>query len=496
MLQYLDIYLAVGFLFLLSLFASQLSDRTKIPALLLFIVVGMLAGSGGPGGIVFTDAHLANQIGSIALMFILFSGGFDTRWVEVKPIVPIGTVLATLGVFLTAVFLAIFACLVLGMTPIEGMLLGSIISSTDAAAVFSILRNQKCGLKGDLKPLLEFESGSNDPMAIFLTMAVLGLIKNPDTSIVGLFLRFVGQMILGGALGFACGRAASFIVNRMRITNESLYPVFGISVVLTTFGLSNAMGGNGFLAVYICGIVLGNSDFLYKHSLDKFHAGLANIMQIGMFLILGLLVNPGDLKGVAWAGVLSAVFLMLVARPLTIFITTFRTKYVLNEKLLIGWTGLRGAVPIILATYPMLDNYPQAGYIFNLIFFVVILSVLVQGQTLTPAARLLGLDVPFKPSPQYPLEFTRTVQTGSEETREVEITKDSQTVGCTVQELGIPAGVTILLVERKGKFLIPKGDTAMTPGDTLLLFGEREKLPDVVGKLEKKVDRGMSGRSA
>ena len=268
MLQHLDIYLAIGFLFMLSLFAGQLSDRTKIPALLLFIVVGMLAGSGGPGGIVFTDAHLANEIGSVALMFILFSGGFDTRWSEVKPIVPIGTLLATVGVFLTAVFLGVFAWLVLGMTPIEGMLLGSIISSTDAAAVFSILRNQKCGLKGNLKPLLEFESGSNDPMAIFLTMAVLGLIKNPDTSILGLFLRFIGQMILGGVLGFACGRAASFLVNRMRIANESLYPVFGISVVLSTFGLSNSMGGNGFLAVYICGIVLGNSDFIYKHSLN------------------------------------------------------------------------------------------------------------------------------------------------------------------------------------------------------------------------------------
>lgn len=490
MLQYLDMYMVVGFLFLISLMAGQVSYRTNIPALLLFIFIGMLAGNGGIGGIEFSNAPIANSIGNIALMFILFAGGFDTSWDEVKPILGIATVLATLGVFLTAVFLAVFAWLVLGMDPIDGLLLGSIISSTDAAAVFSILRNQKCGLKGHLKPLLEFESGSNDPMAIFLTMAVLGVIKNPDSGVFGLFVTFIGQMILGGVLGFVCGKMASFLMNKMRISNESLYPVFGISVVLLTFGLTNSLGGNGFLAVYICGIVLSNSDFIYKHSLNKFHAGFANIMQVGMFLILGLFVNPWELKEVAWAGVLASLFLMFAARPLSVFISMFKTNYTLKEKTLIGWTGLRGAVPIILATYPMLDNYQYAGYVFNLIFFVVILSVLVQGQTLTMVARLLHLDIPFKPSPQYPLEFTKTAQAGDEETREVDIENHSKVVGKKVQELKFPAGVAILLIERKGRFLIPKGDTVMTPGDTLLIFGERKKLPEVVKKLGEKVHEG------
>lgn len=485
MLQYLGIYLVVGLLFLTSLLAGQLSDRTRIPALLLFIFVGMLAGSGGPGGIVFDNAQVANEIGSIALMFILFSGGFDTSWHEVKPIVPVGTVLATWGVFLTALFLGVFAWLVLRMSFIEGMLLGSIISSTDAAAVFSILRNQRVGLKGNLKPLLEFESGSNDPMAIFLTLAVLGVIKRPDAPLLSLFLKFVAQMILGSAFGFACGKAACFLVERMRIANESLYPVFGISVVLSTYGLASSLGGNGFLALYICGIVMGNADFLYKHSLNKFHAGVANIMQIGMFLILGLLVNPWELKNVAGAGLLVAVFLMLVARPASVFLSMIRTKYTRNEKILIGWTGLRGAVPIILATYPLLQGYPRAGYIFNLIFFVVLLSVLVQGQTLRPAAQLLGLDIPFKPSPQYPLEFTRTAQTGTEQTREVEVLENSVVAGKEVRELVFPAEVSILLVNRGKRFLIPKGDTVLMPGDTLLLFGEKQHLAPVVKKFHE-----------
>lgn len=487
MFEYLNIYLVAGILFMISLFAGQVSDRTKIPSLLLFIGVGMLAGSSGPGGIVFNDARIANEIGSVALMFILFSGGFDTRWKEIKPIVPIGTALATLGVFLTAVFMAAFAWLVLGFTPIEGMLLGSIISSTDAAAVFSILRNQKCGLKGTLKPLLEFESGSNDPMAVFLTLAVLGLIEDPNTSVPNLFLKFVIQMIFGGALGLLSGKAACRFVEKIRMSNESMYPVFGISVVLFTYGLSTSLGGNGYLAVYICGIVMGNKDYLFKRSLAKFHDGFANLMQISMFLVLGLLVNPNELKSVVWAGMLTSLFLMFGARPLAVFLTMFKSRFSLNEKALIGWTGLRGAVPIILATYPMLAGYPHAGYIFNLIFFVVITSVLCQGQTLTFAARLLHLDVPFTPAPRYPLEFTKTNESETEETREVDIAQNSAAAGKRVQELDFSEDTTILLISRDNRFLIPKGDTEINPGDKLLLFGERKKLKSAVRKLEEKI---------
>jgi cell volume regulation protein A len=299
-------------------------------------------------------------------------------------------------------------------------------------------------------------------------------------------------MILGAVLGFVCGKGVHFLAERMRIGNEALYPVLGVSIVMTTFGLASALGGNGFLAVYICGIVVGNADFIYRHSLDKFHAGLSNIMQIGMFLILGLLVNPGDLRGVAAAGMMTGLFLMFVARPLTVFLTMIKTRYSAREKILIGWTGLRGAVPIILATYPMLENYEHAGYIFNLIFFVVILSVLVQGQTLTPVAKLLGLEAPYRAPTKYPLEFTRTPETETEQTREVEIMKDSRVAGSAVQDLAFPAGVTILLISRGTKFLIPKGGTIMMPGDTLLLFGEKQKLHQVVRKFEEREPPGTA----
>ena len=487
MLRFLDPYLIAGLLFIMSLFAGRISDKTKIPALLLFLFVGMLAGTSGPGGIEFNNALMANHIGAVALMFILFSGGFDTRWSEVKNIIKEGTILATVAVFITAAMIAAFAWKVLGLDPALSMLIGAIISSTDAAAVFSILRNQACGLRGSLKPLLEFESASNDPMAIFLTLTVLGYIANPDVPLPALFGRFIVQMLLGGILGFAFGWIASKLVERMQIDNESLYPVFGIGLVLLTFGLTDTLGGNGFLALYVCGIVMGNGDYLFKRNLAKFHEGLAMLMQISMFLVLGLLVNPVELKSVIVPGLLISLFLMFIARPFGIFLTMIKTPYSINEKLFIGWTGLRGAVPIILATYPLLENYPQANYVFNLIFFVVITSVLIQGKTLTHAAVLLKVDVPFKISPRYPLEFTKTHQTDGEETREVDIAADSVVSGKMVMELGTPPGVTILLIHRRNRFLIPKGDTFLMPDDILLLFGEKKQLHYMEKKLEERV---------
>lgn len=487
MLQFLDPYLIVGLLFLMSLFAGRISDKTKIPALLLFLFIGMLAGTNGPGGIEFDNALVANHIGSVALMFILFSGGFDTQWDEVKGIIKEGIILATVAVFATAALIAVFAWKVLRLDPMLSMLIGAIISSTDAAAVFSILRNQACGLRGSLKPLLEFESASNDPMAIFLTLTVLGYIVNPNISLSVLFGRFMVQMLLGGILGFTFGKVACRFVERMQIDNESLYPVLGIGLVLLTFGLTDSLGGNGFLALYVCGIVMGNGDYLFKRNLAKFHEGLATLMQISMFLVLGLLVNPVELKSVIAPGLLVSLFLMFVARPIGIFFTMIKAPYNINEKLFISWTGLRGAVPIILATYPLLENYPQAKFVFNLIFFVVLTSVLIQGKTLTHVAALLKVDVPFKISPRYPLEFTKTPETDNEETREVDIAADSVVCGNMVMELGTPPGVTILLIHRRNRFLIPKGDTFLMPDDTLLLFGEKKQLQNMERKLKERV---------
>ena len=485
MLVYANPFLVAGLLFFLSLVAGTLSERIKVPALILFLAIGMFAGVDGPGGLIFDDFEDANDIGTVALAFILFSGGFQTRWNDIRPVAVQGVVLSTLGVLLTAVLMAIPIVLLPPFDYKDAFLLGAIISSTDAAAVFSILRTQKVGLSGSLKPLLEFESGSNDPMAVFLTLAALNWMKSPDVPLAQMTVKFVVQMAAGGLIGLLMGHCACWLIQRLRVENEALYPVWGISIVLATFGLSETVYGNGYLAVYVCGIVMGNGDFLYKHSLQRFHEGFAWLMQIAMFLVLGLLVNPRELAKfpVISVGLLISAFLMFVARPLAVFVCTSLSRLNVREKLFISWTGLRGAVPIILATYPLTEGHDDARYIFNLIFFVVLTSVLIQGKTLARAAQWLKLDTWVRAARSYPLAFDRTPGIGSEETREIDISPDAAVVGHTVSELEIPEGVTILLINRGSKFLIPKGGMRLEPDDTLLLFGERARLSEVEREL-------------
>ena len=490
MLEYVDPFLVAGLLFFLSLVAGTLSERIKVPGLILFLAIGMLAGENGPGGLQFDDAVTTNSIGTFALAFILFSGGFDTQWDDVRPIVRQGLVLSTLGVFLTALFMALpLACLP-RFSFKDAFLLGAIISSTDAAAVFSILRTQKVGVKGKLKPLLEFESGSNDPMAVFLTITALKWLSSDSVPVAQLAANFVVQMVAGGAVGWMMGRLSCAMIERLRVENEALYPVWGISIVLFTFGLANSVNGNGYLAVYVCGIVMGGQDFLYKYSLQRFHEGFAWLMQIVMFLVLGLLVNPVELinRSVIGLGLLVSAFLMFAARPAAVFLCSALSDSSFREKLFVSWTGLRGAVPIILATYPLTEGHPQARFMFNLIFFVVLTSVILQGKTLATVARWLGLDATVRVAPSYPLSFDRTPGSGSDETREVDILPDAAVIGSTVSELKFPEGVTILLINRGSRFLIPKGGTQIEAGDTLLIFGERARLSSVEQALTERGD--------
>ena len=490
MLEYVDPFLVAGLLFFLSLVAGTLSERIKVPGLILFLAIGMLAGENGPGGLQFDDAMATNSIGTFALAFILFSGGFDTQWDDVRPIVQQGLVLSTLGVFLTALFMALpLACLP-RFSFKDAFLLGAIISSTDAAAVFSILRTQKVGVKGKLKPLLEFESGSNDPMAVFLTITALKWLSSDSVPVAQLAANFVVQMVAGGAVGWMMGRLSCTMIERLRVENEALYPVWGISIVLFTFGLANSVNGNGYLAVYVCGIVMGGQDFLYKYSLQRFHEGFAWLMQIVMFLVLGLLVNPVELinRSVIGLGLLVSAFLMFVARPAAVFLCSALSDSSFREKLFVSWTGLRGAVPIILATYPLTEGHPQARFMFNLIFFVVLTSVILQGKTLATVARWLGLDATVRVAPSYPLSFDRTPGSGSDETREVDILPGAAVIGSTVSELKFPEGVTILLINRGSRFLIPKGGTQLEAGDTLLIFGERARLSSVEQALTERGD--------
>jgi len=482
------ILIGIALVLVLSVFASKVAERFGIPALLLFLALGMLLGSEGPGGIYFDDPALAQFVGVVALTLILFSGGLYTDWNGIRPVLWQGTILSTLGVFLTALVMSIFAKALLGFSFLEGLLLGSIVSSTDAAAVFAILRSKGLGLKGRLRQLLELESGSNDPMAVFLTIVAIQLIIQEITSPSSLLFFFVRQMVLGAAFGYGMGRGIVFLVNRLRLGYDGLYPVLTLSLVLLTYGLADFLGGNGFLAVYLAGIIVGNRDFIHKRSLLHFHDGLAWLMQITMFLTLGLLVFPSRLAPIAGIGLLLAGCLMFAARPLGVFLCLLPFRLGWRENTFTSWVGLRGAVPIILATYPYLAKLPQADLIFNIIFFVVLTSVLFQGTSVPLAAKWLQVDVPEPVRPLYPIEYT-PIEGLKTSLRELFIPAGSPAAGKRIVELKLPAGFLIILVARGGEFLVPGGGTRIETGDTLLVLTEEEifqQVNDQIGRTERK----------
>lgn len=472
-------------LLLVSVLVSKISDRFGIPALLLFLLLGMVLGSDGPGGIYFDDPALAQFVGVMALILILFSGGLDTEWDRVRPVLKEGLLLATFGVFLTALAVGLFATMLLDLSLTEGLLLGAIVSSTDAAAVFSILRSKGISLKGRLKPLLELESGSNDPMAIFLTIGLIQLLTAPDTSPLSLVGLFILQMGVGAVMGYGMGKVMLFFVNRSRLGYEGLYPVLTLSLVFLTFGLTDALNGSGFLAVYLAGIVLGRSDFIHKRSLLRFHDGLAWLMQITMFLVLGLLVFPSELAPIMGVGLLIAAFLMFVARPVSVFISLLPSGFNWRAKTFISWVGLRGAAPIILATFPLLAGLPQADLIFNVVFFIVLTSVLLQGTTLSPVARWLRVDAPAVPKRTYPLEYNPMAGLKGE-LKELPIPSDSVMAGKAIVELGLPAHFLIVLIARDSDFVVPSGGTAVQGGDTLLVLSDKASFDDVVARFDLK----------
>jgi cell volume regulation protein A len=461
-------------LLLMGIFSSKLSEKFGIPALILFLGIGMLAGSDGPGGIYFNNAGMAKLFGTIALVYILFSGAMETDWVSVRPVLARGILLSSVGVFITAIAVGLFARVILHFSLKEGMLLGAIVSSTDAAAVFTVLRSRNIGLKGNLKQLLEFESGSNDPMAVFLTVTLIQFM-GADLKANQMVLSFVISMSCGAVLGLGIGKISSLVFNRIHLDYEGLYPVLSITIVMMVYSLTEILRGNGFLAVYIFGIVLGNSDFPYKRSLTRFHNGLAWLAQIAMFIVLGLLVIPSQLVGIIGPGLMISVFLMLIARPIAVFICLFRSSFTFNEKILASWAGLRGAVPIILATFPLMVGYPGSNKIFNIVFFIVLTSVLLQGKLLLPLAQWLKVYYPIKHRPRYPLEFDKTEDIDTQ-SREYDILPESSVVGKDISEIGLPRETLILLIRREKRFIVPKGNTKLHAHDTLLILAKQEDL--------------------
>ena len=473
----------IAALIFIGVIASKVSFRFGIPALLLFLLLGMLAGSDGIGGIYFADAFLAQSLGIVALALILFAGGLDTQWGDVRPVLKEGWLLATLGVLITAMIFGGLIHLVFDLSFLEALLLGCIISSTDAAAVFSVLRSKSISLKGKLRPLLELESGSNDPMAVFLTTSVLMLMTQPDIPVGGLFIRFVMQMMVGAGVGYAMGKAIPAVVTRIKLEYEGLYPVLTLALVLLCYGLASLMGGNGFLAVYLAGIAAGNQEFIHRRSLLRFHSGLAWLMQITMFTVLGLFVFPSQLPQVAYDGFKAALVLIFIARPLSVFISLIPFKFSIKEKTLISWVGLRGAVPIILATFPMLAGIPISGFIFNVVFFVVLISTLLQGTTIPAVAAKLGVDAPLAPTLEYPLEYNpvRGLQ-GS--LRETIIPPGSPAIGKSIMALRLPKTFLVVLIGREDRFIIPNGGTIVRPEDRLLVISEDAPFIETQKRLE------------
>lgn len=371
--------LIVSLLLLLAILASDLSRRLKVPAPLLFLCTGMLAGSDGIGGIYFDNVAMAQDIGIIALSFSLFSGGLDTEWKLVKPIFWPGVALSTLGVLVSTSLVAVFAHWLLQFTLMEGFLLGAIVSATDAAAIFSLFRSRHFLVKRNLRILVEFESGSNDPMAILLVFIILQMMKNPEFTAFNLSTMFLKQVLGGIIIGILVGKAAVFLFKRMKLEYKELYPIFTISLVLFTYGATSMLGGSGFLATYLLGIVIYQQEFHHKYNIKKFHAAFTWLCEISIFLVLGLLVFPAQLHEVFDLDLALPFFLIFFARPLSVFVSMALSSYSTKEKFLVSWLGLRGAVPIVLATFPMVMGIPKANTIFNLVFYIVLNSFLIQG---------------------------------------------------------------------------------------------------------------------
>lgn len=480
MLQTILLFMAV--LIFISILVGRIGNRLGIPALLLFLGVGMLFGSDG-FGINFDNLDIAEGIGTVALCIILFSGGMHTKFKDIKPVIGQGIALATAGVLLTAGITGVFVWWLggemlpsMGITLLAGFLLASVMSSTDSAAVFAILSSSNIKLKNNLRPTLEFESGSNDPMAYMLTITLISLIqKGGHPDILQVALSIILQLVIGAAAGYIIGKLGVKLLNRIKIDNEVYYPVIVVTLCIFMFSFTYFIKGNGYLAVYIGGLIIGNSKFVTKRTTLKFFDAVAWLSQIVMFLTLGLLVNPKELFPVALPALLIGLFMIFIARPISVFITLapFR-KVGFKDKLFISWVGLRGAVPIIFAILPLTAGIPHAGFIFNVVFFITLLSVLLQGTLLTKVAQWLNLSSPFHERQRmedFDIDIPEDI--GSLST-EVEVTDYALRDGNKLMEMPLPDDALVVLVKRGTNYFIPKGKTEIHKGDKLLVMMNSE----------------------
>ncbi|MCC8018526.1 MAG: potassium/proton antiporter [Rikenellaceae bacterium] len=455
-----------------SILAGKAGSRFGIPALLLFLGVGMLFGSDGLG-IEFNSPAMAQFIGMMALSIILFSGGMDTSFAEIKPVLGQGIVLATVGVFITTLITGTFIWLIFReFMFVEALLLAAVMSSTDSASVFSILRSKRQGLKQRLRPMLELESGSNDPMAYMLTILLIQIIKTGDFSFWASVWMFLLQMTIGAVAGFLMGHLAIRVINKINIDNRSMYGILLVAFTFFIFSITDLIHGNGYLAVYIAGLVVGNHKIVFKRSMVTFFDGFAWLFQIVMFLTLGLLVNPNELLPVAGIGLLIGVFMIIFARPVAVFLclAPFR-GLTFKGRTYISWVGLRGAVPIIFATYPLLEGIPHARTMFNIVFFITIVSLLIQGTTVSWVAQLLGLATEEK-TDAFGMDLPEKVKSALSE---IDVQPVLLTGGDRLRDLVLPDNTLVVMIKRGENYFVPKGATKLDVGDKLLVISDNDE---------------------
>jgi len=457
-----------GILLLLGIASSKFSARLGVPVLVLFLVLGMLAGSEGIGGIAFENYALAHGIGSLALAVILFDGGLSTPMTAVRMAWKPSLLLATFGVLITALLTGCAAAWMLEFSLLEGLLLGSIVGSTDAAAVFAILRSGGVNLPKRLSSTLEIESGSNDPMAIFMTVGLIEILTGRMEMGPALLLLFLTQMAVGSLVGLGVGYVAVSVVNRINLDAAGLYPVLVTAFGLLAFGLAATLGGSGFLAIYLAGIVVGNSRIVFKRGIFLFHDAGAWLAQITMFVVLGLLCFPSRLVGVTGQGMLVAAVLIFIARPIAVALSLFPFRFNWRELLFLGWVGLKGAVPITLATFPFMLGVEGAAKIFDVVFFVVVVSAVVQGWSLPYMARRLSLEAPADPPSPVTLEIS-SLRHVEGDIVDFTVGPDSRAAGRLVKELALPEGAVIALIAREQQIIPPQGNSRIEAGDHVIL---------------------------
>lgn len=460
--------LVSGILLLLGIASSKFSSRLGVPVLVMFLGLGMLAGSEGIGGIEFEDYSLAYAIGTVALALILFDGGLATPYKSLLAAWKPAGLLATVGVLITAIITGVAAAWILNISLMHGLLLGSIVGSTDAAAVFSVLRSGGVNIRPRLANTLEVESGSNDPMAIFMTMGLIEVLTGQILPGPALLLMFLNQMVAGILIGLLIGHVAVWAINHTRLAAAGLYPILATAFALFGFGLAAILGGSGFLSVYIVGMVIGNSRPVFHRGILSFHDAAAWLSQIMMFIVLGLLSFPSRLLEVVVPGMAITVVLVLVARPVAVALTLLPFHYSIRERLFLSWVGLKGAVPITLATFPLLAELPAASLMFDVVFFVVLVSAVVQGWSLPWVARRLKLVVPPKRKPPVTLELSSLYHVEGDIV-DYYVDVNTRAAGRQLKNLALPAEVVVALIVRDQKTLLPKGSSRIEIGDHVIV---------------------------